>query len=120
MVIAYTAGCLNPLRIYHVRNKIKVGISVSAVLDILAKNKGHHSYWLKLCSKENNCEEKMCEPAEFIKITKNIVNKKITYSTYEARINVLFVGPGFLKNDFKVYFNPEGKAESITPVKHWD
>ncbi len=103
--------------------KMKVGMSVNEVVDILLKYRRpspqfHMLFHIKLC--EDNCKEKNYGPDEFIKIVNKVANKEIKNVNYEAMINVVFIGPAFQKNDFGVYFNSEGKVETITEVRHWD
>jgi len=119
LLLVYLTGCSSN-KAEKVHQQIKINMSVNEVLNILSKNEGRHQYWIKLCSKENICEDKIYALKEFIETTNEIINKKINYSSYEAKIIVLFIGPGFLKNDFEVYFNSECKVKLITPVRHWD
>lgn len=67
-----------------------------------------------------NCAKKMYKPERFMQIAREVSNNKVAYARYEADVVVMFVGPGFLKNDFHVYFNRDGKVKSVSPVKHWD
>ena len=119
LLMIHLTGC-SPAKAEKMHQQIKIGMSVSEVLDILDKNEGRHQYLIKLCREENNCEEEMYKLTEFIKTTNGVINRKINYSSFEAKILVLFMGPGFLKNDFWVYFDSENKVKSTTPVKHWD
>ncbi|GEM_PF-5349177 len=75
----------------------------------------------KFKSYSDRCEGKLIRNAEeFIKGMDDIASKKFDYAIYEVKANVLFMGPVFLHNSFEIYFNSQGKVESITPVKHWD
>jgi hypothetical protein len=103
-----------------VHREIAIGMSVSEVVDVLSKYEGRHQYRIKLCSKDNICEDKMYKPEDFVATTKGITDKKHVYSRYEAKIIVLFVGPGYLKNDFEVVFNADNKVGLKTPVRRWD
>ena len=72
---------------------------------------------------EHDCRHKRYksqEFQEFSRIVENVANKRMDYLTYEVRIRALYMGPVFLKNDFVVYFDSEGKVKSITTVTHWD
>lgn len=68
----------------------------------------------------DDCRGKSYESDEFIKIINDVANKKVYYAIYEAEASVLFMGPVFVHNSFRIYFDPEGKVTSITPVEHWD
>lgn len=103
-----------------VHREIAIGMSISEVIDILSKYEGRHQYRIKLCNKENICEEKTYNLADFVATMNEVLNKKHDYSHYEAKIIVLFVGPGYLKNDFEVIFNADNKVKTTTDVRHWD
>ena len=119
ILLVYLIGCSSD-KAEKVHQQIKIGMSAGEVLNILSKNEGRHKYWIKLCNKKDICEDKMYKPTEFIETINAIINRNVNYSGYEAKIIVLFIGPGFLKNDFEVHFNPEGKVKLTTPVRHWD
>jgi hypothetical protein len=99
--------------------KMKVGMSVNEVVDILLKYR-HHSSQLRIKLCEDDCKERNYGPDEFIKIVNQVANKEISYVNYEAKIYVLFMGPAFNHNDFRIYFNSEGRVETITELRHWD
>lgn len=107
-------------KVEKVYREIAIGMSVSEVMDILSRYEGRHQYRIKLCSKDNICEDKMYKPADFAATTNGIIYKKQDYSRYEAKIIVLFVGPGYLKNDFEVVFDSDNKVSLKTPVRRWD
>lgn len=77
--------------------------------------------FVKFQSYRDRCEGKLIHNAEeFIRSMDDIANKKFDYAIYEAKTIVLFMGPVFVHNDFKIHFNSQGRVESITPVRHWD
>lgn len=68
----------------------------------------------------DDCMAGLYRLEEFIKITNDVASKKVNYTIYKAEVSVLFMGPVFLHNSFKIYFDSQGKVESVTPVEHWD
>jgi hypothetical protein len=112
-------GC-GSSKVEKVHREIAIGMSVSEVMGVLSRYEGRHQYLIKLCRKDNICEDKMYKPVDFVTTTKGITDKKHDYSRYEAKIIVLFVGPGYLKNDFEVLLNADNKVSLKTPVKRWD
>jgi len=66
------------------------------------------------------CLKNMYKPQEFAKIVNDVASKKTEYTDYEAKIMVLFMGPGFLHNSFEIILGNDAKVKSITEVKHWD
>lgn len=83
------------------------------------------SYYSFECDKKfpkyrDDCLEGIYKPEEFVKIINDIAHRKVNYASYKAEISVLFMGPVFLHNSFRIYFDSNGKVASVTPVEHWD
>lgn len=129
-------GCCAPLLTGFVYDKIDVGMTASEVQRILLTYKGHHAYVIKTCSSvdsdnnliksrwvsewKNDCKDKFYEPQEFFNRLKEPAIQKNGRIVTDTYISVCFIGPGFLKNDFKIYFGLDGKVERVSDVKHWD
>ncbi|MFH1434464.1 MAG: hypothetical protein ABIJ56_01990 [Pseudomonadota bacterium] len=60
------------------------------------------------------------EPSEFLDIVEKVAKRRVDYVIYEARIDVCFVGPVFLKNDFEITLDEEGKVKEVSAVRSWD
>jgi hypothetical protein len=94
--------------------------AIEPEFDECTKTKDYFGCWEKFKNYLDDCKPKSRTVSEFIQITKDVSEQKISYSDYEVQIIVLFMGPAFLHNDFKIYFDSDAKVESKTKVRHWD
>ena len=103
------------LIIKSIKKQIKPGQSVAEVMDVLngAGKIPDLCCWQiqgsdgNICSNAKNCEF----PDEKIQLNK--IDKEI-------QLTVLFMGPGFMHNDFHVTFTGDGLVDSISDLKQWD
>lgn len=115
IAILYFFGLRTPLMINGIKKQIKAGQSVEQVMDILneAGKKPDLCCWRIQGTKDYICSDpKKCDfPKDQIQL--NDREQKI-------RLTVLFMGPGFMHNDFHVTFSGVGMVVSISDVKRWD
>ena len=103
-------SCGGPSHAKALQQKLKPGMSAPEVASVLRANKdGHYSV-------EVSGRNQVRPFTEFEKILSEISKEK------DARIsiNVLFMGPGYLHNEFDVILNSEGIVTSVTSLKQWD
>lgn len=103
-----------PLIINKIKNKIKTGQSVEQVLSILNSSgkKPDLCCWQAQGTNDYICSNpKICDfPVDEV----NFDGKT------KIRLTVLFMGPGFIHNDFHILFDSTGTVVSISEVKRWD
>jgi len=113
--ILYFFGLHTPFIVNRVKKQIKSGQSVNQVMDILnsSRKKPDLCCWQTHGTKDYICSDpKSCDfPEDQIKF---IGTEK------EIRLTVLFMGPGFIHNDFHITFDGDGMVVSISDVKRWD
>ncbi len=136
VVCLFIVVCYAPLLIGFVYDRINIGMTASEVQRILVTYKGHHAYVIKTCSSldsdnhliksrwlsewKNDCKDKLYDSQEFFNRLKAPLIETNGREVTDAYISVRFIGPGFLKNDFNIYFGIDGKVERVSDVKHWD
>ncbi len=113
--IVYVFGVHVPFIANHARDQIKPGQSVNQVIDVVtsySKKPDLCSWRVKgdkdgFLSKRREC---------------NFSSTKIALADNrkEFRLMVLFMGPGYLHNDFYVDFSSNGRVMSMSEVHHWD
>ena len=115
MGILYFFGLHTPFIVNRVKKQIKSGQSVNQVMDILnsSRKKPDLCCWQIQGTKDYICSDpKSCDfPIDQI---------KFIGTDQETRLTVLFMGPGFIHNDFHVTFGGNGMVASISDVKRWD
>ena len=106
-IAAYTIGFLlfglmagghGPILAEHYHSKIKVGMTEAEVENIFRAYKDRRLFFF---IHDNLATEQK---------DKNGQNWK----------RIVFMGPVFQKNDFKVYFDDQRKVKAISAVRHWD
>ena len=104
-----------PFVVVHIQKQIKVGESVAEVVDVIADYKIQPdicSWQFEETEKFVFSYRKKCEfPSDKIPLDGNGRN-------FEQLL--VYVGPGFLKNDFIVTFNNVGNVISVSDVRRWD
>ena len=115
IAILFFFGLRIPLIVKGIKKQIKPGQSIGQVLDVLnrAGKKPDICCWEVQGIEDYLCSDpKTCEfPADQI---------PVKGMEQEIRLTVLFMGPGFMHNDFYITFNGDGLVASISDVKQWD
>ena len=115
VAILFFLGLRTPFLIKGIKKQINPGQSVEQVMDVLnrAGKKPDLCCWQVQGTEDYICSDpKTCEfPQDQIQL-KNMEQ--------EIRLTVLFMGPGFMHNDFHITFNGDGLVASISDVKRWD
>ena len=109
--LAFLMQCHVPYFAGNVYEKIKPGMNLEEVTSIV--NEG--TIKPKICSWSYGDEEKFLASE---KDTCNIPNA-LNLEKKDIALYVLYMGPGFLHNDFTVYFT-SGLTSKITDMRHWD
>ena len=108
-------GLRTPLIVKGIKKQIKPGQSVEQVMDVLnrAGKKPDLCCWQVQGTKDYICSDpKTCEfPQDQIQF-KNMAQ--------DIRLTVLYMGPGFMHNDFHITFNAVVLVSSISDIKRWD
>jgi hypothetical protein len=113
--ILFIIGQRTPVIAMRVKKQIKPGQSVNQVIEILnnAGKKPHLCCWQTAGIEDPICSNpKRCDfPGEKIKLNK---------VEQEVQLSVLYMGMGFLHNEFHVIFDGVGKVVFVSDVKRWD
>jgi hypothetical protein len=115
IAILFFFGLRTPFLIKGIKKQINPGQSVEQVMDVLNRvgKKPDLCCWQVQGTEDYICSDpKTCEfPQDQIQL-KNMEQ--------EIRLTVLFMGPGFMHNDFHITFNGDCLVASISDVKRWD
>jgi hypothetical protein len=115
IAVLYFFVLRTPVVVNGIKKQIIPGQSVEQVMDILnsSRKKPDLCCWQIQGTKDYICSDpKTCEfPEDQIQF--NDMEQK-------TRLTVLFMGPGFMHNDFHVTFNEKGMVASISDLKRWD
>ena len=104
------SACSGPSQAKALKQQIKPGMSAAEVASLLRSNKDGR-YLVKVSGRNQ------VRPfVEFEKILSETSKQKDT----RIVVNVLFMGPGFLHNEFDIILDTEGKVKSVTSLKQWD
>lgn len=92
--------------------RIKHGMQINDVAQVLTD----------LAVKPTLCEWRRMDDQEYFASTRNGCQApaNLNPSQYKTELTVLFMGPGFLHNDFTVKFDKGGSVSDISELKHWD
>ena len=98
----------------HIHKQIKVGQSVEEVTGIVSGfiRKPDASSWRVEGTETRFYAGRQCTfPSDKI---------KFDGKTDNINLELCYVGPGFLKNDFYVTFNGYGKVVFVSDIRQWD
>ena len=109
-LLSVVTACKGPSQAKAMREQIRVGMSYQEVASLLRSNEDGH-YFVKISD-----QDQVRPFAEFEKIVEESRGKKDT----RISVNVLFMGPGYLHNEFDIVFGGDGMVEEVTPLKQWD
>jgi len=113
--ILFFFGLRTPLIVNSMKKQIKPGQSIEQVMEMLNKSGKQPDLccWQIQGTPEPVCSDpKSCQyPVDHIQFNDR---------GQETGLTVLYMGPGFIHNDFQVVFNGDGVVESISDVKSWD
>jgi hypothetical protein len=110
VLIGLGAGGCGSSKATALREQLKPGMSASEVAELLRSYKNAH-YKVRVSGQEG-----MRPFTEFEKL----LHEASKQENARVVVNVLFMGPGFLHNEFDIVLASEGKGESLTPLKQWD
>ena len=110
---AFTIWCYMPYYyscVMHAR--IKQGMPINDVLQVLTD----------AAVKPTLCQWRHQESQEYFSSNRNEcrIPDNIDPSRFKTELTVLFMGPGFLHNDFTVNFEIGGSVSDVSELKHWD
>ena len=113
--ILFIVGQRTPVIANRVKNQIKPGQSVDQVIEILnnARKKPHRCCWQTAGIKDPICSNpKRC----------NFPGEKIEFNgmQQEVQLTVLYMGMGFLHNEFHIIFDIAGNVAFVSDEKRWD
>ena len=108
-------GLRTPLIVKGIKKQIKPGQSVEQVMDVL----NHDGKKPDLCCWQvQGTNDYICSDPKTCEFPQDQIQFKDMQQ--ETRLTVLFMGPGFLHNDFHITFNSDGLVVSISDNKRWD
>ena len=115
MVLLAVFGILIPFVVVHIQKQIKVGKHAAEVAEVIADYKIQPDLCLwrfegrekPVFSNRTQCEF----PSDKIPLDGNGSNSELM---------LVYVGPGFLKNEFIVNFNNVGNVISVSDARRWD
>ena len=114
IIFIFMSGCHMPFLARYAQRKIKIGMTATEVKSTLDKM---GRYYLYCEVGKKGVREEMFDDRKCVETLVSITgNNEID----NARMNVTFMGPVFLKNDFKITFGKKGKVTAKTPVRSWD
>jgi hypothetical protein len=115
IVLLWIFGLQVPFIASKARDRIEKGMTISKVVEIVTS----YSKKPDICTWEKEgvdrailSSRKQCNfPVQDVPLSSDGKSIKLT---------VVFMGPAFLHNDFKIYFDSSGSVLSISEVKHLD
>ncbi len=113
--LLYTFDVHIPLLANNIQKQIVKGQSVNQVIEILT------SYIIKpdlCCWRIDGAKDPVCSNRRQCDFPMDEIFLKDDGNNFELKI--LFMGPGFLHNDFNISFNSVGDVVSVSKVRHWD
>ncbi|OVE74490.1 hypothetical protein BVX94_00135 [bacterium B17] len=117
LAISLIMGCHVPFLTKRLHGKIKPGQdfedAVTLIEDMMPRFRGGYSSCTNAAGAETPY---LFESNCYDYIRTNI--KKGTATNTE--FTVLSIGPGMQKNDFIIKLTPDGKVDSLTPIRNWD
>ena len=121
IVIAILIGIIyffilrTPLIVNRIKNQIKAGQLVEKVMSILNSSGKKPDL---CCWQAQGTNEYICSNPKICDLPTDDV--KFDGSGSKIRLTVLFMGPGFIHNDFHILFDSTGIVVSISEVERWD
>ena len=113
--ILFFFGLRTPFLVKGIKKQIQAGQSVEQVMAVLnrAGKKPDLCSWQVQGTNDYICSDpKTCEfPRDQIQFNR---------MEQEILLTVLFMGPGFMHNDFHVTFTGDGLVAFISDLKQWD
>jgi hypothetical protein len=104
------SSCGGPSRAKALQRQLKPGMSAAEVA-LLLRSKKDGRYFVKVSGRNQ------VRPfVEFETVLSETSKQKDT----RIVVNVLFMGPGFLHNEFDIILDSEGKVKSVTSLEQWD
>ena len=112
VLVAYLMRCHIPYYAGTLHARIKPGMQASDVVRILND----------AALKPALCDWRRKEGQEYFSSNRNECRlpENIDLSQFETELTVLFMGPGFLHNEFTVNFEKGGAVSAVSELKHWD
>jgi len=114
IAILFFFGLHTPFLLKGIKKQIRPGQSIEQVLDVL--NRAGKKPDL-CCWEVQGIEDYLCSDPKTCKFPADQIQVK---GMEQTRLTVLFMGPGFMHNDFHITFNSDGLVASISDVKQWD
>lgn len=109
-------GVHTPIVAKYIRSQIEPGMTRDEVVSIVVTNsitKPDACFWeVDGDNKPFISKRAICNPPE--------ETYMVSGQTKGIKLTVLFMGPGFLHNDFSVKFDSSGKVVVISEIKQWD
>jgi hypothetical protein len=109
------SGIHIPFIVAHIHKQIKVGQNATEVTKIISgfKRQPDIATWrVEGTETRLHSERRQC----------NFPSDKIIFvgKTNKINLELCYVGPGFLKNDFYITFNSLGKVVFVSNIRKWD
>ncbi|MBW2610884.1 MAG: hypothetical protein JRE12_00775 [Deltaproteobacteria bacterium] len=110
----YTCGLHVPFFVKNIHKQIKQGQSVDQAVNILNGS----AISPDLCCWQIIEAEPLCSDSEFCIFPTNKIILNDTGPNF--RLNVVYMGPGYMHNEFHVNFDSKGIVTTVTDIRKWD